>query len=258
MIRLLVIALASAGLLLEAPSARADDVLHSCQGAPNVQPIVKGGACVGFVASDANGREVQRVASGVFLSGTILASADGRSVVMLHSHPTSSGDFATKDAVLVFRDSKQIAKHSMKDVIGRMELVSMSTSHYRWLANAPRTLVLGDTLVLKTYSQRNVELDVATGKLASAADSELWKSCELLVYVSERMAAPINGGYTLPRAWLAKGKLAGGTGSKLTFSASKDLALADRSGMVVCLAADPTHGWRATQSVDLIWNLLPR
>ena len=53
---------------------RADSVAFTCTAAPNVKPITEKGACIGFVASDANGKQVQRVDKGYQISGSIHAT----------------------------------------------------------------------------------------------------------------------------------------------------------------------------------------
>ena len=256
------IAAVVAFVVVASSAARADAIAYSCRAPANVEIVRgdRGGACTGFVAKDASGRVASR-ASGYFISGAIFASPDGRSVAMLHSSPVSTGTFETKDALVLFRDGKQVAKYSMRDLIQRMDLVTASTSHYRWIADAssPRDdLVLGDTFELTTTSHRRYMFDVVTGKQRSADDTATWNKCDVLVYAAERIAGPSNGQYTLARAWLAKGKLPGGNGSKLTFSATADVKVADRSGVTLCLVPDAKHGWRAIEVLGVMYNLLPK
>jgi len=243
--------------LVTGSTARADSVAHTCRAADNIKPIGKSG-CIGFIAHDASGREVNRVANGYFISGSIYASPDGRSVAMLHHYPMSDDKFDTKDALVFFRDGKQLAKYSMRDLIGRMELVSASTSHYQWVADRPVDLELGKTLRLTTTSQRTLEFEVATGKLVSSDDTAMWKKCDVLAYAGQRISTPVNGVYTLEHAWLGKGKLPGGNGSKLSFAATKNVRVGDRSGVVLCLVPDKQHGWLAIDTLDTMWNQLPR
>jgi len=234
--------------------AHADFSRHLCTTAGNITPLETDGACSGFVAHDAKGREVNRVDKGYDISGSISASPDGRSVVMIQSYPENDQALDQKPAIVFFRDGKQIAKYTMVDVIGRMELIIASISHYSWLADQPADRVLGKTLRLTTTSQRNLEFDVATGKLVSAKDTKFWSNCDQLVYAGQRISKPTNGVYTLAQAWLVKGKLPGDNGSKLTFAADAGVEVADRSGVAVCLVPDKKFGWRAVDTLSITWN----
>jgi hypothetical protein len=235
--------------------ARADFSRHSCMTAGNIKALETDGACRGFVAHDAKGREVNRVDKGYDISGSISASPDGRSVVMIQSYPESDQALDQRPAIVFFRDGKQIATYTMVDVIGRMELITASISHYSWIAEQPADRVLGKTLRLTTTSQRNLEFDVATGKLVSAQDTKFWSKCDQVVYAGQNISKQAtNGVYTLARAWLVKGKLLGDNGSKLTFAADAGVDVAGRSGVAVCLVPDKKLGWRAVDTLTITWN----
>jgi hypothetical protein len=246
------LAFAALALTTSTSISRADFAASTCTTPPNITGITGDGGCTGFVARDAKGREVNRVAQGYEISGSIHASPDGRSVVMIHGYPQSDDTFETKDALVFFRDGKEVAKYSMRDVITRMELTSESISHYGWLEGRP-ALVLGKTLKIATTSQRELEFDVATGKLLSSGDSALWKRCDVLVATGEKFAKPVNGLYTVQRAWLVKGKLPGGNGSKISFAVAKGVSL-DRIGLGLCLEPDSRYGWMAVASTTTLWN----
>jgi hypothetical protein len=237
-------------VLLGARTARADDVAFGCSAAPNVKPITRSGACIGFIAHDASGTEVQRVDQGYQISGSIHATPDGSTVAMLHSNPYINKPFATQPALIFFRGGKPVATYSMTDLVVRMNLVTRSSSHHRWLTKYPAP-VLGTTLELTTTSQRVYAFEVATGKQTAADDTADWKSCELIVYLGERVPPPTNDVYLVAKPWLAKGTLTGALSVRAMAGTRID------SGKTLCVM--PTKsGWHATKNLDVMFNLLPK
>ncbi len=244
--------LAILGLLLGADHARADAVAFGCTAAGNVKPITEKGACVGFIAHDANGKVVQRVDQGYQISGSIHATPDGSTVMMLHSNPYTNKPFDSQPALVVFRNGKEVAKYSMTDLVVRMNLVTRSTSHHRWLTTYP-DLVLGKTLELATTSQRVYRFDVATGKQSSADDTADWKNCDLIVYLGERPQIASGDLYHVAKPWLAKGAMTFSSG--LTVRAARNVRI--DSGATICVTPDK-GGWYATKNLDVMFNLLPK
>jgi hypothetical protein len=243
-------ALAILVVLLGASHARADSVAFTCRGAPNVKPITQNGACIGFIASDASGKQVQRVDKGYQISGSIHATPDGTTVAMLHGFPYTNKPFETQPALIFFRGGKEVATYSMTDLVQRMNLVTRSTSHHRWLVTSPE-LELGKTLELTTTSQRVYRFDVATGKQTAAGDTADWKDCELIVYLGERVPPPTNDLYVIAKPWVAKGTLTGPLSVRAMGSVRID------SGKTICVM--PTKsGWHATKNLDVMFNLLPK
>jgi hypothetical protein len=234
-------------LLLLPGLAHADFAATVCHAAPNIKPMLRDGACAGFIAHDAKGREVNRVASGYDISGSIFASPDGRSVVLVHHYPELSDDVDKKDALIVFRDGKRIARYAIGDVVQRMELTSESISHLDWLDNMPRSLVLGKTLRLTTTSLRALALDVAKGTL-DQRDTPLWTKCELIAYAGAR-PKPTGKVYTVTKPLLAKGTLL--PGSTIQFTLDKNVTIANHS--FVCLVKDGSN-WLATDAINITWN----
>lgn len=230
----------------------ADSIAYTCTAPSNVKAITEKGACKGFVAHDANGKEVQRVASGYFVSGSILATPDGKTVAMFHHFPISTGTFATKDALIFFRDGKPIAKYSMTDLVKRMDLVTHSTSHVNWVARGwDYKLELGKTFEVTTTSQRTYTFEVATGKQTSADDTADWKTCELIVYAGERIPSPLGGVYTIAKPWFAKGT------APAPLQLRADPKVRIDSGTTACVVKK-AGGWHATKNIDVMFNALPK
>jgi hypothetical protein len=234
-------------VLLATATANADE--SACEAARNVTPITSKGLCAGFIAHDASGKEVNRVANGYAISGRILASADGRSVVMIHDAPTGSLD--GKDALVFFRDGKRVATHAMRDVIVRMSLVTARESKTVWIAGTAPAFELGATLELTTTSLRKLVFDVATGKQISAENTPQWNNCDVIAYVAGRIEKPSYGYYSVPRPRVARGGVTFSSG--LTFRTEK-LSVEGRSSVTLCLLPS-TRGWVATEIIDVVYNV---
>lgn len=239
-------------LCLVTREARGDSVGYACGGPRNVQPITRHGACVGFIARDAAGKEVQRVDRGLGVSGTLLATPDGKTVAMLQDYPFADGAFASLPALLFFQGGRVIARYTMTDLVLRMNLVTRSTSHYQWVAPGSRKdLALGETFELTTTSQRKYSFDVSTGKQRSADDTEDWKKCELIVYAAERVPEPVGGEHTIAKPWFAKGN------AKVPLVLRANPGVDVASGKTMCVKA-AQRGWVATKNIPVMFNMLPR
>ena len=140
--------------------AQADFVAAVCRG-PTAGPVKVRGSdnqrCSGFVtlSPDGGSREV----SFASMSGVLLSSSDGRSVVMIESYLEGfvvdgrvrafrSGR-ADQDAgwgefnpivVRVFRDGREVAAHRIHGLIGEHPKLSESISHVKWLAEDPTSM----------------------------------------------------------------------------------------------------------------------
>jgi hypothetical protein len=239
-------------LLLLSATASAGKTANTCDGPKNVEPITERAACVGFVAHDAAGKEVSRVAKGYWVSGRILASADGRSVAMIHDAPTTTHELDSNDALIFFRDGKEVAKYSMRDLIVRMSLITRSGSRLQWLIGLP-AFELGKTLTLTTTSQRKYVFDVATGRELSSGDTPQWQACNVIAYVAGTIGRPSGGYYSTPKPRVAKGGMEFSSG--MTFRIEKDKpAVEGRSGLTLCLMPS-MRGWVATDIIDVIYNV---
>ena len=87
---------------------------------------------------------------------------------------------------MFYRGGKVIARYTMPELVVRMDLVTVSTSHTNWVMRGTRPdNVLGKTLDLVTTSQRAYQFDVASGKQIKADDTDDWKTCAWIVYAGE-------------------------------------------------------------------------
>jgi hypothetical protein len=171
--------LAALGLaaLLDAPPARADMVARHCDGPERgpVAAIVKGNACAGYRVARTS-QPPRTVRFDFAGSGKLIASADGRTVVMIQSYLYGGID-ATGDivelvgaaehknpiAVHVYRDGKRIAQHRIHDLINRQVPIRKSVSHVHWLGSAPT--VLGDKAFSIMTSRGTLTFSSVTGRL---------------------------------------------------------------------------------------------
>jgi hypothetical protein len=235
--------------LANVSEVRADSVAYTCSAPANVKALTRNGACTGFIAYDASGKQVQRVDNGFLVSGRILATTDGSTVAVLHDWPYSTKPFAKYDALVFYRGGKAIATYKMPELVVRMDLVTASTSHTNWVMRGARPdNVLGKTLELVTTSQRVYRFDVATGKQTKADDTDDWKTCAWIVYAGERVPDPVNGTYTIAKPWFAKGAPV----KPFSFAAAAGVSVG--SGKTMCVDLKRI----ATKNLDVMFNLLPR
>lgn len=239
-------------LVLLGSTVRADSVAYSCIGADNVKLIEKTGACIGFVARDAKGKEVQRVTGLPMISGTVHATADGTTVMVVHGYPLQTRDFDNVPAVIVFRASKEVARYTMKQLIERMDLVTYTVSHVQWAVAGSPLVLAGKTATLTTSSQRTHTFDLVTGAKTSD-DSQLWKDCDAIVYIAEAIKSPVAGVAVIPEPWAAKGPIT----STWPLSVKLAAGLRASSGDTLCLRSEK-HSWTATAKIDVMFNMLPR
>lgn len=187
----------------------------------------RGGACTGFEVRAPGVRH--RVVDGFSGSGTIVASADGRRVVFiadfaygtlrrgrLQAYGRHKGPMV---GVVFFRDGKRRAVHLLAKLLHRPRLVSTTTSHIQWLAGDRAFLAspLGKRLKLSTTSFREPVFDTETGKLLSAKDSAIWKSCHAIAYGEVKAPGVGSASYVMDPAYAVKGKLA----KRLRFDAAQ-------------------------------------
>lgn len=190
-----------------ASDADADLSAHYCQGPSDgpVAAIIEDNVCVGY---ESDGKRVDFDFKG---SGQLMASADGRTVVMLQSYLygridedgdivefAGSTDHKNPVAIFVYRDGKLVASHSIDTFIERAALVRQSVSHVRWMKDAAFT-AKGDRLRVVTSSYRSIEIDVRSGQIRKAGDSADWTGCDVIA--SGKLDLK---GSTLEKAILAK------------------------------------------------------
>ena len=191
-LRLLIIPL----MLAAAPrSASADFSQYSCHtpATQSIEAIIDDNACVGYHVKAADGSIAKTVRFPFKGSGKLIASADGRTVVMLQSylpgHADPKGNIVEEDGatstknpigIHVFRDGVSIATHRVGDLVLRKHLVSSSISHVRWIREAPDTLG-SDTFVIATTSYRVVTFDTKTGAIRRKRDAPQWDRCDDIV-----------------------------------------------------------------------------
>lgn len=176
------------------PSSHADESAHYCQGPTSgpVSVIHDGATCSGYQVADAKGGAPKLVDFDFKGSGRLLASSDGRTVVMLQSHLYGRvtkaakvvefvGPAEKKNPVVlyVYRDGKKVASHRIHDLAKRPALLSQSVSHVRWLSTLPKGLD-AQSFSLTTSSHRTLSFDTTSGALLKQEDSEDWKGCAVI------------------------------------------------------------------------------
>ncbi len=164
-------------IFLSGNPAHADFVAAKCVG-PKSGPVAalrldRSHACVGY-QSTRSGRSTL-VGFPFAISGEVIASADGRSVVVLHSYISGHRDFKTKkiygtgrtgleenpEVIFFYRDDKLVASYRINEItLGKG--IRPSTSHITWLKRAPRQLQ-GETLPLTLLSGRTISFLLASG-----------------------------------------------------------------------------------------------
>ena len=164
-----------------AAPARADVAATICRGPTSgtVRVIDDGSACTGYVRRAADGSET-RVEFGRRASGQLLASASGRTVVMIDSYlyaafgrdgriTTIGGHpVANPPVVIIYRDGKLVAAHRIHDLLGRRPRVKKSISHIRWAGELPAS-ISDQRFTLRTESGKVLTFDSATGQVVAPA-----------------------------------------------------------------------------------------
>jgi hypothetical protein len=220
-------------------TAAADMVAHHCTGPTQgrVQVIKQGNACTGYRVEQA-GRKPLQVDFDFTGSGTLLASRDGRTVVMIQSYLYGridhSGDIVEfvgaaeikhPKVVYVYRDGRLVASHAIDDLLARKELVGQTTSHVRWVRAAPTRI--GKTFTLTTSSYRTITFDAKTGAITRQDNAPEWDRCELIASGTLDLR-----GNRLTKAFSLKTQQPVGD---LAFVRAPGLALTDRASATVCL-----------------------
>ena len=167
-------------LTLSAQPSHADLVSVKCDGPTRgpVRVIKHGSACQGFTVGDKSIR-FSRLAS-----GHLLASKDGRTVVMIEDYlPARVKDGKTVEALydidivldprvlVIYRDGKRVAFYDLARLVKHLDRVEHSISHIRWVAALPPSLD-GDRFTLTTTTKRELVFDTRTGKLVEERDVE--------------------------------------------------------------------------------------
>jgi hypothetical protein len=183
--RLGIVPFIALALSFAASNARADYTAHICR-APKTGPVkalVRDNACVGY---EVRGKRVRFSYPG---SGQLIASSDGRTVVMLQSYLpggiNAKGEIEQCCAptvtnpvgVHIYRDGKEVAAHRMNDLIARKRLLKQSTSHVIWVR---RARITKDRFTIATTDFRSLRFDIRSGKLLRAEDAPEWKRCDVI------------------------------------------------------------------------------
>lgn len=152
--------------------AAADDVASRCTG-PTSGPVRAipdpEGGCRGFTAGKKSEYFTRLV------SGTVLASADGRTVVAIEDYLSANvegqavvalvgGEQIINPVVLqIWRDGKRVGRYDIKRLVQDVHKVRESISHVAWVATMPTSIEARFTLV--TTTGRELVFDSATGKI---------------------------------------------------------------------------------------------
>lgn len=169
-------------LVALSPVAHADLVATVCRGpsAGLVRAVDQGGgACTGFVVRTRTA--TKRVDFGRRASGDLLASADGRTVVMIDSYlyagVARSGWIETFErtpvvdppVVAIYRDGELVASHRIHALLSSDKRVERSISHIRWVKALPAS-VSGKTFTLRTLSGRDITFSSVTGAIVKVTE----------------------------------------------------------------------------------------
>jgi hypothetical protein len=221
-------------------TASADTVAHYCTGPSSgpVEAIRPVNACTGYRV---RGTSIQ-VSFPYTGSGSLVASADGRTVVMIQSYLYGSVDDVTGEivelvgatevknpvGVYVYRDGKLVASHAIDDLVARKKLVGESISHVQWVRSAPKTI--GATFTITTSDFRTITFDGKTGAIAKQEDSSEWKRCTIIA--SGKLDLKGNR-LTKPYSLKTEKHV-----PDIAFLRGPGVALTDRASATVCLEQD--------------------
>jgi hypothetical protein len=160
-------------LCLLPKASHADFSPYKCDGPAKgpVRAITYDGACHGFKSGD------KTVLFARIASGTLRASKDGRTVVMIEDYlPGQVRDGKQVEALydvdlvldpkvlVVYRDGKRVAMYDLARLVKHLDKVQHSTSHIRWVESLPDELG-ADRFTLTTVTQRRIVFDTKTGKI---------------------------------------------------------------------------------------------
>lgn len=255
------LALISLALLAAPAPARADAVAYTCRdntASDRVAAVTEHGACVGFAIKDRRGRVTKTIRFGIKASGVLVSSADGRRVAMVQTGlygGSMKGAITSYDhppirdppVVLFYRDGKPLARHTINSLLVRDKMVSLSTSHVRWV-HSWKTLSdpLGDTLTFETTSLREITFDTRTGKITRARDTALYKRCDTIAYGQVNPAG--SGRWEMKPAFVAKGA----AHAALPFRSKLDFGR--RPGYKLLCFGNKPGGLEATEAIDILMN----
>jgi hypothetical protein len=221
-----------AAMLVLAREGWADIIGSVCEGGKNVEVIEGPEGCVGFITRRA-GRIVSR-AAGFLGSGSVISSADGRSVVFVHHYPQTrlreDGSFDLThipeadrhrglEALVFFRDGQRTRAYTLEALLHQPRLIDQSSSHVAWLLDqarldrdefaivatswSPRGRRLGTTLTIITTSLREYRFDTVTGEMIAGGDHSLWTRCDVIAF--GLVNAVSEGRYAMDQAVPVKG-----------------------------------------------------
>ena len=167
--------------LVRSKGVRADTAARKClySGPESIRPIESGGGCIGYTA-DRAGRS-ERVEFGRALSGHMMASPDGRTVVMVQSYlygryerekheVTEFDGESNPEVVFIYRDHKLAARHRTHDLVMRGRFYSNSESHVSWTRDLGMPRADDGRFVLDTVDFRRLVFDGTTGKILRTED----------------------------------------------------------------------------------------
>lgn len=152
--------------------AAADDTAYRCTG-PTSGPVRvipdSGGGCRGFTVAKKSQYFTRMT------SGTLLASTDGRTVVLVEDYLSANVEKGTVIALVdaeqiinpvvlqIWRDGKRVAYYDIKRLVQDVHKVRESISHVDWVDTMPAVIEAKFTLV--TTTGRELTFDGATGKI---------------------------------------------------------------------------------------------
>jgi hypothetical protein len=224
-------------LLLSLPlGAAADMVPFRCDG-PGEGPVTvlpgKGGTCGGFSAHGATVRFDYPA------SGRIIASADGRTVVMVQSYLYGTVDrdqqvigfeggreVADPIAVYVYRDAALVASHRFSELLDRRWILNPSVSHLSWVREAPPSIT-GQTFDLITSTFEKITFDTRTGAVHKRGDSAAWERCSVIASGKVDLA---KGALDPVILWKTNQR----PGAPLPFTRAEGVSLTDRAWTMGC------------------------
>ncbi|HEY5933706.1 MAG TPA: hypothetical protein VIU61_03705 [Kofleriaceae bacterium] len=223
------------------PTAHADYTRHSCRGptAGPIEAIVDDNACVGYRIKASDGSVTRTVSFPFKGSGDLIASDDGRTVVMLQSyldgfvddHGNVVGAEGDQDVIdpigiRIFRDGVLVKTHRVHELLGRKQLVNRSTSHVRWIREAP-SKITGSSFTLATTSFRTVRFDVKSGRILEKKDAPAWKRCtDIVVGTIDLASSQLTSAYSLRTGKRTK---------VIAFERDPAVGLTDKASETVCL-----------------------
>lgn len=161
------------------PTASADVARYRCTG-PTTGPIriiSDGNTCRGFVAGTKQ-HLFSRMAS-----GTVLASKDGKTVILVEDYLPGTVDTKRKvvttnidseaidnpTVLQIWRDGVRVAFYDIARLAGDVTTLQRSISHVRWIAELPTDLD-GARFSIVTTSNRRITFDTKTGKIVDEQD----------------------------------------------------------------------------------------